>query len=665
MGFNLVFRSLQEVFPQVDVRVLRAVAIEHSKDVNAAVEFILFEILPTMCTPQDAKHTVSDNQEPMHSLVGEEAVEANAGPYSKTRSIACEDAGGINHKNDTSCINSTFFDELVVGSHAAPSSMTHEDTVISDLCSDTSHANIQESHGLSVYNSKSALITDVCSHSCSDINSPKEGHFPTNFQHFQSPFYDESVESIDRLVVAEIGVSASLVECEELGSRSSPENGSERVTFDSELTGVDDASFPTTIATRSGQITSTDFLEEFIEDAKNNKKTLSLAMESVTSMVEEVVLQEEAAEQAKKQASEGGLDILIKVEDLKQMLQHAKEANNMHAGEVYGERAILATEARELQSRLLNLSDARDTSLSIIDEMRRDLEARLAVARAEKEAAEQEKLDKEKSAHKALTEQELIMENVVEGSKKLQQEAEENAKLREFLIDRGRVVYTLRGEIAVICEDVKSLKEEIDRRLPMKKSLSKSQTSSTLASSSTSLKSIPADQGLERTKSSKSLESSMSLKSKSSTTKSAQSSKSTRQEPLNSGQSKGAKRNQKEKKPIGDGPKASSSRDGWDWFYGEAELPKGAKHNRKEKPTGDGPKASASWDGWDWFFGEAQSSNGAKPNHKEKLMGEWAFYELPKGAKLNQKVKSSWGDGNKASTQDQWEWVFGKDSFFN
>lgn len=40
-----------------------------------------------------------------------------------------------------------------------------------------------------------------------------------------------------------------------------------------------------------------------------------------------------------------------------------------HAGEVYGEKAILATELKELQSRLLGLSDERDRSLAILDEV--------------------------------------------------------------------------------------------------------------------------------------------------------------------------------------------------------------------------------------------------------------------------------------------------------
>ena len=59
------------------------------------------------------------------------------------------------------------------------------------------------------------------------------------------------------------------------------------------------------------------------------QKTLFLAMERVINMMREVELQEKAAEQAKEEASRGELNILIKVEEMKQMLARAKEANNM------------------------------------------------------------------------------------------------------------------------------------------------------------------------------------------------------------------------------------------------------------------------------------------------------------------------------------------------
>lgn len=46
-------------------------------------------------------------------------------------------------------------------------------------------------------------------------------------------------------------------------------------------------------------------------------------------MVKEVDIQEKAAEHAKKEALMGGLDVLSKVDDLRQMLQHAKKTNEM------------------------------------------------------------------------------------------------------------------------------------------------------------------------------------------------------------------------------------------------------------------------------------------------------------------------------------------------
>ncbi|XP_009347708.2 uncharacterized protein LOC103939346 [Pyrus x bretschneideri] len=245
-------------------------------------------------------------------------------------------------------------------------------------------------------------------------------------------------------------------------------------------------------------VCNTDVLEEIIENAKNNKKTLFSAMESVISMMREVEVQEKEVDIVQKEASRGGLDIMVKVEELKQMLAHAKDGNDMHAGEVYGEKAILATEARELQSRLLNLSDERDKSLAVLNEMRETLEERLDAAAEARRLAEQDKLEKEECARKALAEQEAEMEKVVQESKILQQEADENSKLREFLMDRGRIVDMLQGEISVICQDVRLLKEKFDERVPLSQSVSSSQTSCILASSGSSMKSVALDLVSER-----------------------------------------------------------------------------------------------------------------------------------------------------------------------
>lgn len=47
----------QTSFAQVDVRILKAVAIEHSKDVTEAIEAILFEVLPAISSPQEVLPT--------------------------------------------------------------------------------------------------------------------------------------------------------------------------------------------------------------------------------------------------------------------------------------------------------------------------------------------------------------------------------------------------------------------------------------------------------------------------------------------------------------------------------------------------------------------------------------------------------------------------------
>lgn len=66
--------------------------------------------------------------------------------------------------------------------------------------------------------------------------------------------------------------------------------------------------------------------------------------------------------------------------------------------------------------------------------MRGSLEIRLAAALEMKKTAEQEKKEKEDSALKALAEQEANMEKVVQESKLLQQEAEENSKVKSLLL---------------------------------------------------------------------------------------------------------------------------------------------------------------------------------------------------------------------------------------
>ncbi|KAG9157994.1 hypothetical protein Leryth_000155 [Lithospermum erythrorhizon] len=83
------------------------------------------------------------------------------------------------------------------------------------------------------------------------------------------------------------------------------------------------------MVSRSTEISRAEFLEGLISNARNNKKTLFAAMESVISLMRKVELQEDATEQAKEEAANGGLTILNTVEELISMLKRAKEANDM------------------------------------------------------------------------------------------------------------------------------------------------------------------------------------------------------------------------------------------------------------------------------------------------------------------------------------------------
>ncbi|KAI4326496.1 hypothetical protein MLD38_031804 [Melastoma candidum] len=143
-----------------------------------------------------------------------------------------------------------------------------------------------------------------------------------------------------------------------------------------------------------------------------------------------------------------------------------------HAGEVYGEKAVLATEVREFQSRLCCLSDERDKALAIRDEMSKIMGYSIVEADEVGLAVEMEKLEKEELARAVLAEQEAIMDK------------------RDLLMDRGCVVDILQGEISVIFRDVWLLKEKFDARVPLSQSVSLSQTCYLLASSGSSQRSL-------------------------------------------------------------------------------------------------------------------------------------------------------------------------------
>ncbi|GKD86911.1 hypothetical protein Tco_1358065, partial [Tanacetum coccineum] len=199
-------------------------------------------------------------------------------------------------------------------------------------------------------------------------------------------------------------------------------------------------------------------LDSAIEDARNKKKTLDANVQSIIDLRKEVERREKAAEEAKKEAEDCSLNLLAKMEELKQMEQRAKETNDMHAKEVHAQKAALATAMEDLQFRASGMLDEGDESLAALDEIRYSLENRLASTIIKKESADKEKLEKEV----AFAYQKRQMEKVLEESKRLEQEAMENLKAQEFLMDRRHVVDMLQREISCKCLDVNLLKIELE-----------------------------------------------------------------------------------------------------------------------------------------------------------------------------------------------------------
>ncbi|KOM34992.1 hypothetical protein LR48_Vigan02g114200 [Vigna angularis] len=559
MGFNSVYRSLQELFPQVDARILRAVAIEHPKDADLAAGIVLAEVIPVMSKklplanpPQDNAHWAplnveAESEEEGSSLRHRQLVQdIDVGPSSAPHSIYTKPADyslvpDLNEALDNSTLSNVSNSNGVTEKFLGMDDMKELDVLqkvkdnfieeisnkiameISNCFIQEGNENIYQSRPHVDVESENLISSGICQetepehsyHSkeatSTNINgNGTENRLNEEWVGFVGPsadYYDATTGHIPEdcetnlIEVESSEVQAvCLAQGNTLNSKDSLQsefNAGFSSAVDKTSDVEDDIGGKNEVSQYS-QVCRIDLLEEIIDDAKSNKKTLFSSMESLINLMRDVQLQEQAAQQASMDAATGGSNILARVEGYKTVLEQAKEANDMHAGEVYGEKAILATELKELQSRLLSLSDERDKCLAILNEMRRVLEARLAAAEEFRKAAENEKLEKAESAQRALAEQEKLVE-----------------KLREFLMDRGQVVDVLQGEISVICQDIRLLKERFDANLPLSESFTSSQTSCKLASSGTSHKTAASDVGSVHGDSSERSKTSESLSSKS------------------------------------------------------------------------------------------------------------------------------------------------------
>lgn len=559
MGFNSVYKVLQEVFPQVDSRILRAVAIENSKDADVAVGVVLSEVMPSLSV-KSGKVATSPNQGPslpngpnpygdvevsntadgtystaVNYGVSEEVIPPQQVPSRKPgESIFSEFdipyanfiASGPNNVTDEVQVIVDAVDEFgenisLPGRHQVSSSEESPifprrsymmvklgNQLLNDTDGFTNSLSLHEEEQSSLdelVRKNHRSVTPVPDMDPADFQIISPNNSEGNSQHLTEPIppvtqVEEPEANVPSLTASGGDIcSSEMADCQNVDMVNIVSDISVKDLEKQEPSGVnslfasdmgdfeDETSMKAIATSRSGQMYSAELLEGIIENEKSEKIALRSAKDSLLSFISEVEMKEKSVEKAREEAAHGGLDTLARVEDLKKMLQRAKEANDMHAGEVYGEKAILSTEMRELQSRLHSLSDERVKALAILDEIHQALEVRLILAEAEIKEAELEKLEKEESALKYLAHEESRMQEVVEESKILEQQAEENSKLRELLIDRGRLVDILQGEISVICQDVKSMKTKFDQGVPLSKSLSSSQTTSVSTFSSSSV----------------------------------------------------------------------------------------------------------------------------------------------------------------------------------
>jgi len=521
-----VFRSLQELFPQVDHRILKAIAIEHRKDVDSAVVAVLDEVMPSMTGSAGALSTHREGLPSMDDSVGnlfanrstcevgssssaghdihidEIDVSVHSAQHTSSGEVkTCKQENiNIEYVGRVASIEGVS-EQLNLHSDPIPNDGQHDlipnlDVLSSNTNPEKQLANTDNEVGYGGLSSEcfSQPPTgedggDIPQSHDQDPNKiiPVGDYFPQNtsmkfFSGYEDINFDDDLlplGSNDQISSGILGTEKdSFAPVLDVPGRDKEESsvGTSGFIEQKDTSSVADMlpdlnlnHFASTASTHSSHSVSIESLEDSVADARSNKNDLLPSLELVTKMIEDVELLEEKAKVAKHEASVAGTGILTKVEELREMLTHAKEANDMHAGEVFGEKAILTTEARELQSRLQRLSDEKNKYLVIIEEIRQTLDERLAAAQQEIAAAEKEKIEKEAAAQALLDEQEKTMNSIVEESRKLQIAAEENLKLKEFLVERGQIVDMLQGEMAVICEDVSLLKRVVDERLSLSK----------------------------------------------------------------------------------------------------------------------------------------------------------------------------------------------------
>ncbi|MCO5551412.1 hypothetical protein L7F22_004915 [Adiantum nelumboides] len=203
-------------------------------------------------------------------------------------------------------------------------------------------------------------------------------------------------------------------------------------------------------------------LEEIVGEAKSDKEVVLNLVKDVSDLRGKADLERAAAVRAKSEAAISGESLLRKAEELRKQIAQKKLDNLLRMGEIYGERAVLATEARGLKLRLEQVKLQKDRAVTTLHEIRVMLQRCYEEAVEERLLAEEDGRVKEKLAQDILAAEEALMISIEEESRKLDMEAEACSQLKEFLSHHGSIIDSLQGEMCVLCEDAQSFKGQVD-----------------------------------------------------------------------------------------------------------------------------------------------------------------------------------------------------------
>ncbi|KAM0931701.1 hypothetical protein ACQ4PT_000161 [Festuca glaucescens] len=469
MAFKQVFYALREVFPQVDLRILKAVASQYSSDVDAAVGFVYSDVLPAVSEPTETHYALEDIDYAEHAHTDSKKPNLHSGRIPLVDLGAQEDASvlfgcAVKHEG-----------QMPLRLSNAEDSQTSKNLLDVPTIHTLSKAN--DNYDLQVL-FENIDNTGKESGVLRTAENPPELNNLANDDSFHNLFAELS--TVDKTT--------------ETPSNFPGKGGSDRVhkeeptlihsnncgTFNSTCNFNDDKHFVCPIveldafrpneeckmpgAHKSEGILDISTHSYHITDLNKN------ISDTTKSKMKEVELQEENSRLAKQNANKAHQNYLAMVEHFNQLIKNSKESNDKQAQVVGEEKCLLVALTQDLQSRLAKLSAQRDEALATVQEcffsyptvqIKCELDARLATSMEEEATALEDIMQKEKVSLLVRKDKESTVGSIMEESRKLQKEAEENILLRGLLLDQGRLIDIMQGEISNIHANVVAMKERI------------------------------------------------------------------------------------------------------------------------------------------------------------------------------------------------------------